>query len=119
MFPKKVREILGPDTKFGSRDALRVVLRVVEDIKHLVREVLRHGARHSDKALHEKVDRMLLEQIERGAHALHGIRPRIVVVQPVTVIDEHGCKVGKTTVKKTNILMSTMPSDQTSAARGR
>jgi hypothetical protein len=80
--PEKVREILGPDTKVGSRDALRVVLRVVEDIEHLVGEVLGNGARHSDKALHEKVDRLLPEHVERVAFALLGIRPRIDVVQP-------------------------------------
>lgn len=122
MVPKKVREILGPDTKVGSRDTLRIVLGIIEDVEHLVGEVLGDGARHSDEALHEKVDRLLSEQIEGVALALFGIRPRVVVVQPVPVMISTGVKRGTSTVKKkdeTNMLMSTMPSDQTSAARGR
>lgn len=59
LVPKKVRKILCPDTKLGSRDALRVVLGVIEDVEHPVGEVLCDGTGHADETLHEEGDRLL------------------------------------------------------------
>lgn len=108
-------QVFGPRAKLAGRDALRVVCRVVEDAEHLVREEFSDGTGHAGEALHKEVDWRFAVEVERRAAPLRGVRPRVIVVQPavdVNIAIPHAADID------THMLISTMPSDQTSAARG-
>lgn len=84
MITKQVGKVLGPQTKFVSRNALRITIRVVKDAEDSGGQKFCNWVRHASKAGHEKVDGIPTEGVKRGAGAFRGISPRIVVIQPDT-----------------------------------
>ena len=53
-----------------------------QDAEHLVGEELGHWLCHASETGGEERNGALLEEAERGANTIRGIRPRVVVVQP-------------------------------------
>lgn len=84
MITKQVGKVLGPQTKFVSRNALRITIRVVKDAEDSGGQKFCNWVRHASEAGHEKVDGIPTEGVKRGAGAFRGISPRIVVIQPDT-----------------------------------
>ena len=67
--PEEGGEVLDPVAEGARRDALGVVLRVVQDAEDVVGQELGDRERHAGEPLHEKVDGLLAVKLKRRAHA--------------------------------------------------
>jgi hypothetical protein len=120
---KEIGEVPDPEPELPRAHARRVRQVVREGAEHFCREELGDGLGHAGEAGREEGDGALLEEAERRADAVRGICPRVVVVQPEkqrqhAVINAQIRKNRAYTQQDTHMLISTIPSDQTSAARG-
>lgn len=114
---EETRQILDPVPELPRLYPLRIILRILEDAEDLVGEVLCDGASHACEALHEEIDGSYTVQIEGITSPMGGILPWVIMIEP-----GNNNKMSKysqmTRNGQTHMLISTIPSDQTSAARG-
>jgi hypothetical protein len=86
---KKVGKVLDPSSKFSSSHTRWVIIRILEDAEDLGGENLGDRPCHARESVHEKVDGIPAEEVERRAGALSRVCPWIVVVEHV---DEHNAQ---------------------------
>ena len=79
---QQIGQVFDPVTKGAGGNPLGIVLVVVEETKDVVGQELSNGEGHAGETLHEEIDGLLAVKLERRAHALRSIRPRVIVVQP-------------------------------------
>lgn len=110
------RKVLSPNTELLSGHARTVVRGVPENTENTSGKEASDRHRHTGKPLHEKVDRILTIEFKRRTSTLGCISPWIIVIQPIPKrLNAGSCEERGV---ETHMLISTIPSDHTSAARG-
>ena len=113
---EKVGKLADPAAEVACRYAKRVVFGVRENAENTIRKEICDGVCHTGEPVEEELSGAGAERAEGGAHALRGIRPGVIVIQPATRLVVRRAHRGGN--GGTHMLIKTMPRDQTSAARG-
>ena len=110
------RKVFSPSAEVLGGHTRTVIRGISENAEDTVGEKTCDRHCHSGEPLHEKVDRVPAIKFKGGTCPFSGISPRVAVIDPESKGVQR--KVTRGVRGETHMLMKTIPSDHTSAARG-